>query len=195
MRTIDGISVSNVEYKLEWNSMDTHSYDTNYIADERFVEMNGKIDSNIPNDECVMVILSVSSLLQPIPIVMDSSSSSWTELMLRIVVFDVVVDAVAVLVEVFCVYNSMKTLIIDPKLNQQSTVPFISKEVGYVACYCFFCKRCAEEILFHSSFRSEFVFESETLIEIRHPVPPTRRELHPKKNKRVFWFLSVFSYR
>ena len=125
MRTIDGISVSNVEYKLDWNSMDAHSYDTNYIADERFVEMNGKIDSNIPNDECVMVILSVSSLLQPIPIVMDSSSSSWTELMLRIVVFDVVVDAVAVLVEVFCVYNSMKTLIIDPKLNQQSTVPYI----------------------------------------------------------------------
>ena len=174
--------------------MDAHSYDTNYIDDERFVEMNGKIDSNIPNDECVMVILSVSSLPRPIPIAMDSSSSSWTELMLRIVVFDVVVDAVAVLVEVFCVYNSMKTLIIDPKLNQQSTVPFISKEVGYVACCCFFCKRCAEEILFHSSFRSELVFESETLIEIRHPVPPTRREHNTQKRTNVFFGSFVFFY-
>ena len=150
--------------------------------------MNGKIDSNILNDECVMVILSVSTLLRPIPIAMDSSLSSWPELMLCIVVVDVVVvDAVAVLVVVLCVYNRMKTLIIDPKLNQQSTVPFISKEVGYVACYCFFCKRCAEEILFHSSFRSELVFESKTLIEIRHPVPPTRREHNTQKRTSVFF--------
>ena len=122
MRTIDGISVSNVEYTLDWNSMDAHSYDTNYIADERFVEMNGKIDSNILNDECVMVILSVSSLPRPIPIAMDSSLSSWTELMLRIVVGDAAGTVVGL-----CFYNRIGILFIDPKLNQQSIVPLFPR--------------------------------------------------------------------